>query len=83
MPKCLREGCSKPAVVDLRGLCMSDYSQAKRMVEAGETTWEELERMNLANPQDTGDFKKDLLRRRKAIELRSQQSNAGPKTGFE
>lgn len=33
-----------------RGLCNACYVEAKRRVESGETTWEELEKAGLARP---------------------------------
>lgn len=47
---CLTPNCRALAAnqATFRGLCLQCYGQAKKMVEAGETTWEQLEEMGLA-----------------------------------
>ena len=53
MEKCLSSGCSRPAVAIMqRGLCMVCYSKAKKMVEAGTTTWAEIVALGLAAGSD-------------------------------
>lgn len=53
--KCLAPGCEAKAgnPRDYKGLCVKCYSAAKRMVESGESTWEELQRMSLAKLEET------------------------------
>lgn len=43
--KCLTPKCQGTAAH--RGLCLKCYSTAKRAVEGGETTWEELEQLGM------------------------------------
>lgn len=46
--KCVIEGCGRPRAEALKkGLCMSCYSRAKKMIDAGKTTWNELENRGL------------------------------------
>jgi len=50
---CLTPGCGKGAAAALkRGLCMKCHSEAKKQVNAGNTTWEQLEQMGLAQPAE-------------------------------
>lgn len=52
-PKCLTNACMRPAgAATGRGLCMVCYSRAKKMVEAGTTTWREIVDLGLAMPND-------------------------------
>ena len=51
MTNCLTPQCPRSAS-QYRGLCMPCYSKAKKYVERGETTWEKLEGMGLAAPDD-------------------------------
>lgn len=48
---CLVPACKKRVGGQTKGLCMSCYSKAKKKVDAGETTWEELADMGLAAKQ--------------------------------
>lgn len=54
---CRTLGCNKISVTNLKGLCMTCYSKAKKMVESGRTTWEVLESKGLiegkADPFET------------------------------
>lgn len=52
-PKCLTEGCFTKA--QWKGLCASCYGVAKKLITAGETSWEELTKMGLAK-QDVKPF---------------------------
>lgn len=48
--KCMTVNCQAQALLPsktYKGLCMKCYSVAKKMVQDGETTWEELSRMGL------------------------------------
>lgn len=45
---CITTDCSADA--RWRGLCSRCYGQAKRLIEKGETTWDELVGMGLAKP---------------------------------
>ena len=54
---CKITGCDKP--VHSRGLCHTHYKMLLRMVQAGETTWQDLEEKGICdkasrtvNPQD-------------------------------
>lgn len=46
--KCIVGDCKSKPAAQCKGLCMKCYSTAKKLVTSGETTWEELYRMNLA-----------------------------------
>lgn len=48
---CLTKNCRGFAAADCRGLCMKCYSQAKKLVQDGKTSWDELESMGLATPK--------------------------------
>lgn len=51
--KCLTKACRNPsAAVTKRGLCLQCYSKAKKMVEAGTTTWDELTALGLSLDAD-------------------------------
>lgn len=63
MPKCLRPECKKKAYG--RGLCMSDYLAARRLVIAGKTTWAELEKNKKASPIYRGIAKDWFLSKKK------------------
>jgi hypothetical protein len=43
----MTENCTKPAYVSGKGLCMTCYSKAKKLVASGKTTWEELEELDM------------------------------------
>lgn len=52
--KCLT--CSRPPATAIgRGLCLVCYSGAKKMIETGKTTWDDLVAMGLALDKDGGD----------------------------
>lgn len=53
---CMTAGCHKIRFGDGRGLCMSCYSKAKKMVEDKKTTWEELEQMGLIESKAVDKF---------------------------
>lgn len=65
--KCLTKGCMRPPAPALkRGLCMPCYSAAKKMVDAGKTTWIELVALGVALDADAADlFTKSLEEARK------------------
>ncbi len=44
---CLTPDCKSKTAADCKGLCMRCYSTAKKMVEAGRTTWGQLEQLGL------------------------------------
>lgn len=44
--RCLTPGCINRQ--NRNGLCLKCYGQAKKLIEAGKTTWESLEEMGLA-----------------------------------
>lgn len=47
--KCIVTGCNFSAAKALkRGLCMMCHSKAKKMVESGQTTWDELVSLGLS-----------------------------------
>ena len=50
--KCAIKACNEEAAT--RGLCKSCYQNARRRVEAGEFTWEELERKRIVRPTTRG-----------------------------
>ena len=48
--KCHTAECRSPAAIPEMtywGLCMKCYSEAKKMVEAGDTSWQQLEELGL------------------------------------
>ncbi len=50
---CVVKSCPKSAAADMKGLCVKCYSQAKKLVSAGETTWEELAEAGLCEQPET------------------------------
>lgn len=57
MKKCLTPNCSRPDAPALgRGLCMKCYSKAKKSVESGIVTWDELVGHGMAlSKEETGE----------------------------
>lgn len=51
----------------MRGLCLSCYSSAKKLVDAKQTTWEDLERLGLCVSK-TDAFAVEFAKRKKAAE---------------
>jgi hypothetical protein len=49
--QCLTPECNGQSTY--KGLCMKCYSEAKKLVEAGTTTWEALAEMGLADQGET------------------------------
>lgn len=50
---CLIEGCSNFKSNGMKGLCSRCYREAKKRIDAGETTWDQLEGMGLCeNPEN-------------------------------
>jgi hypothetical protein len=47
---CPTKGCT--GEIAFKGVCRSCWGQAKTLIDAGETTWEELERMGLVTLGD-------------------------------
>lgn len=65
--KCIISGCPAKAAANMRGLCMRCYSRAKKKVEAGETTWLELEQLLLARPAEYNDpFDAEFARKKES-----------------
>jgi hypothetical protein len=56
---CIRPGCNSPAKI--KGLCLSDYTSAARLVKKGKTTWEELEAKGKVLPNKRGNKSKWFL----------------------
>lgn len=60
--KCLILKCQRQSAVNMRGLCLVCYGRAKKMVESGQTSWQELEEMGLSlaasSPFDDAFFRK-------------------------
>jgi hypothetical protein len=54
--QCIVPNCTKMQAPIKRGLCMMCYNKANKLVTLGTTTWEALEAMGLANPQDNDPF---------------------------
>lgn len=55
--QCMVPQCERPQALAMkRGLCMPCYSKAKKMVESGKTTWEQLEEMGLSKSQEDDPF---------------------------
>lgn len=55
--KCLTTTCNAKEAASCRGLCMRCYSGAKRLVESGQTTWDQLAAMQLVK-QELSEFEK-------------------------
>lgn len=56
-PTCVIASCPNTAGArDLKGLCIKCYAGAKKAVEAGTTTWEELAELGLCIIKPTGHF---------------------------
>ncbi len=45
--KCLVPACKKLEAPDFKGLCVSCYASAKKVVDAGGTTWEAIAALGL------------------------------------
>ena len=67
LTKCIIKDCARTmATAAYRGMCLVCYSAAKKAVEAGKTTWDELEQLELALPAaDANPFTKALNEARK------------------
>lgn len=66
MKLCLKEGCRNMQAAGLKGLCMKHYSQAKKMITNGETTWAELADLGMAElPAISSDMQRELAKRKK------------------
>ena len=67
MAKCLTKPCTKEQanVAVFKGLCLKCYSSAKKLVDSGQATWDELATMGLAIVEPD-DFTKDFLSRKGA-----------------
>lgn len=63
--RCKIKGCSESP--DKRGLCSKHYMAAWRRIQAGETNWDELEKLGLVDPpgKRSGDFEEALEKARK------------------
>lgn len=59
-PKRICLGCKKPKAPRSRGLCDSCYATARRAVNAGDTSWAELEKLKLAAPLIRSPFRAAL-----------------------
>ncbi len=67
--KCLTPDCNRPSAPLVKtGLCLICHSNAKKMVAAGLTTWEQIIALGLALPeQGVNDlFAQELQRRKNA-----------------
>ena len=67
MTQCMTPSCTRPSSPALkRGLCLVCYSKARKMIDAGSTTWEEVVSLGLALPTEDGTelFTAELLKRR-------------------
>lgn len=63
--KCRVEKCAKAGNPQFWGMCMTHYSEAKKLVAAGKTTRDELERLGLATADaPAGSLLEDLENRR-------------------
>jgi hypothetical protein len=63
--KCNTRDCGERA--QHRGLCIKCYGEAKALVELGQTTWQELQELGLADGPNSR-FDTDLKRRREQRE---------------
>jgi hypothetical protein len=61
--KCLVPTCQKQAAQQTKGLCLKCYSEAKKKIEHGVTSWDELAELGLAQ-QEKSEFEKALEQRR-------------------
>lgn len=62
--KCLVPACKKMEAPDMKGLCVSCYSSAKKVVDAGNTTWEAIEALGLCRLKGKSDPFSDELKKR-------------------
>jgi len=63
--RCLLDKCQRLAIPQpyARGLCLQCYSEAKKLVEGGKTTWDGLVRIGLARDTIASPFVKEFKRR--------------------
>lgn len=64
MTKCLTPKCKANAGAGLRGLCMKCYKAAKDLVDKGETDWDELTGMGLAEAKEGSAFFEEFKKRK-------------------
>ncbi len=73
--KCLIPGCQRLAAPGYgRGLCVRCYGRAKKLVEAGEYTWERLAEIGMAQDAEDDPFDRAL---RKAAGRDADGTTAG------
>lgn len=68
--KCLIEDCNKEQ--RWKGLCSACYGQAKQLIDAGETSWEQLAELGLAIIPDkpfVAAFKKKMAARKPIVDI--------------
>lgn len=75
--KCLTKGCQgvfggERRKSGARGLCKKCHADAIRLIKAGETTWEEMESLGLAQPKYMTLIERCLKEARKAIKDKEQ-----------
>ena len=80
MSLCLKPNCKSIAAINLRGLCMKHYSEAKKLVANGETTWEELASLGLASIPGDSDMKKELAKRKRIANSNNDDLIINPET---
>lgn len=64
-PKCLTNGCGAPPFKGGRGLCIKCWGSAKKSVEAGTTSWDELARLGMVQSECEDPFLSELERKRR------------------
>ena len=64
MKKCIIVECQGQQTTYGRGLCVMCYSRAKKMVDVGKTSWDELERLGMIEGKKSDPFTKQLEKKR-------------------
>lgn len=69
--KCVTKTCRRPRAINRRGLCLICYSKAKRLVEVGITTWDNLVMLRLVLPYEDDLFTQAFNEATKEVEPKS------------
>lgn len=72
---CLTPKCGGIASASYKNLCMKCYINAKRLVDGGQTTWEELAALGLAQ-KELSPFEAEFLKRKSDASGSNQAEDA-------
>ncbi len=75
--KCVMDSCNRD--VAWKGLCTGHYNEAKKLVDGGSTSWEQLEEMGLCDLSTGGSLTEAFLK--KATEKGGPIASHRPKSG--